>query len=232
MDTARDALERAASRCREIDQREGLYYAERGLVLLRFNQGDDATLASSLAALHARAEQLGLERTAPFVGFDRAVVLPELGEPPALDERLRRALSYERSDPPGIWAMKVRALASAGWVEAAHASLRAVAPADLAKLPCDRDYLGTLGHLARAALQLGAQEYVKSLYSLLLPYPERFSIHVSFLAEGSVAQLLGLLASALGEQPKAETHLRAGVAHNERAGLARRAAEARSQLSS
>jgi hypothetical protein len=225
-----DALERATLRCREIDQREGLWHAERARLLLRINAGTDSDAASGLTALHLRAERQSLWRTAPFSGFDRAVVLPELGHPPVLDATLRRALAYERSDPPSVWSMKVRALATAGWVEAAHASLRALEASELAKLPCDRDYLGTLGHLARAALLLGARDYAQALYPLLAPYPEHFATHVSFWAEGSVSQLLGMLAAELGQGSQAIAHLQAGIAQNERAGLVRAADQARAQL--
>jgi hypothetical protein len=53
---------------------------------------------------------------------------------------------------------------------------------------------------------------------------------VGFLCDGSVAQLLGMLAHALGRHADAVAHLTAGLAANERAGFAPRAAEARLQL--
>lgn len=229
-DAAAEGLERAIARYREIDQREGLWHAERAVLLGRVNAGEGSELAPSLLALHARAERQSLERTAPFVGFDRAVVLPELGAAATLDESLRRCLLYDRTEPPSVWSMKVRALAAAGWVEAADTSLRAVPAASLSKLPCDRDYLGTLGHLTRAALQLGAEDYYESLYGLLAPHVDRFCTHVSFGAEGAVPQLLGMLASALGWRSDAIAHMETAVEMNARAGLTRREAEAQAQL--
>ena len=225
-----EALERAIQRYRQIDQREGLWLAERARVLLQINAGRVDASVSALLALHERAERLPLPRTAPFRAFDRAVVLSELGHKPALDEPLRRSLAYESTDPPSIWAMKVRALATAGWVETAHASLHAVAPERLAALPSDRDYLGTLGHLVRAALLLDAKPHAEALHSLLEPHAELFSVHIAFFTEGPVAQLLGMLSLALGRPAEAIARFQSAIALAERVGLPERAAEARTAL--
>lgn len=64
-----------------------------------------------------------------------------------------------------------------------HLTIR---PASL--LPCDRDYLGTLGHLARATLLLGALDYASVLYRLLTPYPEAFAGHLDFRIGKPVAR--------------------------------------------
>jgi hypothetical protein len=147
-----------------------------------------------------------------------------------LDAGLRQALSYDRSEPPSVWSMKVRALASAGWLDSAHESLRAVPAADLQHLPCDRDYAGTLGHLARAALLLGAREYIEALMPLLEPLAAITCIHVSFHPEGSGAHLLGLLADARGRRAPALEWLRQGADLEARLGLSRCEAEARERI--
>jgi hypothetical protein len=108
--------------------------------------------------------------------------------------------------------------------------LRAVPAAKLAELPCDTDYVGTLGHLARAALMLNALDYVEAVYPLLARYPEHFAGQVSFLCEGSVSQLLGMLAHALGRHVEAVSRFEAGIVANERVGFVPRTAEARLQL--
>jgi hypothetical protein len=171
-----------------------------------------------------------ISANAPFCAFDRCVILSEYGRPPLRDERLARVLAYSAEDPPSIWALKARALAACGSTDEAWAALRAVESAALSRLPCDRDYLGTLGHLTRTALSLGALDYAAVLYTLLSPFPEQFAGHVDFYCEGSVEQLLGMLASALGQTSAALTHLEAGLALNERFGLAARSAETRLQL--
>jgi hypothetical protein len=102
----------------------------------------------------------------------------------------------------------------------------------LARLPCDREYLGTLGALARAALKLQAPDYVLALYKLLLPYPEHFAVNVSFLCEGSVSQLLGMLARSLGDRASARRQLELAVALSEQSGLLKCSAEAQLELCS
>jgi hypothetical protein len=115
-------------------------------------------------------------------------------------------------------------------LDEARANLVAVAPAALAQLPCDADHLGTLGHLARAACTLEAREYAEAVYALLSRYPDRYCVQISYLCEGAVPQLLGLLAHTLGDRRAAVAHFEAGIAMNERAGFAPRVAEAREQL--
>jgi hypothetical protein len=65
---------------------------------------------------------------------------------------------------------------------------------------------------------------------LLAPYPQHFAAHISFFCEGSVSQLLGMLAAALGRRSTAIVHLEQGVAICDAAGLPVCAAEARLEL--
>jgi DNA-binding winged helix-turn-helix (wHTH) protein len=224
------ALERASQRCRELRHAELLWHCERFAALAKLQRGAWPDGARELLLLHRRAEQGRITGTAPFVAFDRAVSLPELGHARPPDSELRAALRFEASDPPSIWSLKLRAAASCGWLNEARAALGSVAPAALAKLPCDRDILGTLGHLARAALALDAGAYITALYPLLARYSEGFAAGVSFYCEGSVAQLLGMLATGRGSSQSVIAHYEAGIAANENAGFALRAIEARMQL--
>jgi DNA-binding winged helix-turn-helix (wHTH) protein len=230
VDAIRGALDHATARCRDLRHGELLWHSERFRALDRINAGAWSEGVALLTTLHRRTEQRPILGTEPFCAFDRVVVFGELAGTPALDDSVRSALDFETAGPPSIWSLKVRALASAGLVGEARAALRSVPAADLARLPCDASYLGTLGHIARAVPSLHALEYAEAIYPLLLPYADRFAGHVSFLCDGSVAQLLGMLAHALGRHATAVAHLEAGIAANERAGFKPRAIEARLQL--
>jgi hypothetical protein len=65
---------------------------------------------------------------------------------------------------------------------------------------------------------------------LLAPYPEHFAVNVSFLCEGSVSQLLGMLARGLGRRDQATVHLHEAVAISGRVGLVAAAHDARAEL--
>jgi hypothetical protein len=155
--------------------------------------------------------------------------LAEIGHTPSLDADMRAALRFDASDPPSIWSLKVRAAVSCGWFDEARASLRSIAAADLAKLPCDRDALGTLGHLARSALALNENDYVAALYTRLARYRDGFAVGVAFFCEGSVQQLLGMLAPAQA-RGQVLAHCEAGIVANDTGGFPLRAIEARLQL--
>jgi hypothetical protein len=107
----------------------------------------------------------------------------------------------------------------------ARAALRLVAPSELAQLPSDSQYLGTLGHLTRAALALDAREYFEPLLALLLRHSSYFSVQLSFLCEGSMLSLAGRLLIALGREDEATTQLQEGLAAEQRAGFTGCAAE-------
>jgi len=231
-ETVRRSLGEAARRSRELRHGELLWHARRLMAIDSINRGECAEGLVALEKLHTRALRWSILGTEPFRAFDRAVVFSECGAHTELVEgELRNALGYEDSEPPTIWSMKVRALATLGHGAEALASLRAVSPSALTRLPCDTHYLGTLGHVARSALLLGALEHAEAAYGLLGVYPDHYCGAGSFFSEGSVQQLLGMLAQALGRPDQARTHLRAAVAANDRAGLVLRAIEARLLLS-
>lgn len=213
------AIESASARARQLNHREMQWHTDRYRALSQVHAGKVSEVSRPLRALHRQAEREGLLGTAPFCAFDRLVVLAELGDDGSLlDDRTRAALTYDAEDPPSLWSLKVRALYAAGMHREARASLEAVAPSALAALPRDSQYLGTLGHLARVALGLGARAYAQALFSLLSPHRALFAGHVAFYCEGSVAQLLGLLAAALDRPREAVALLEEGVEAAERAG--------------
>jgi hypothetical protein len=222
------ALVRGEERCREADI-ELLWHLERLLALSQLNAGHAAEGSAALRELHRRALDDGpIAGAELFCAYDQAVVLAP-GKAGA--ERSWRALAPDADDAPNIWALKVRALAATGAKHEARAALGAV-PADaLRRLPCDREYLGTLGALARAALTLHAADHARVLYELLSPYPEYFAINLAFLCEGSVSQLLGKLARSFGDAAQARRHFDASIDESERAGFVACAAEARRERS-
>ncbi len=222
------ALEWSEARGRAVDSRELLWHVERFQALSRINVGASADGFAALKSTHRRAESDAILGTEVLCAYDRAVVLGD--ETNRSAGALRAVLARDPGDPPSIWSLKARALTAAGLHEDARAAIRCVAPHRLAFLPCDRDYLGTLGALARVALTLRDLDYADAIYPLLAPYPMHFAAHVGFFCEGSVSELLGRLARLLGRPNDAAHHLVAAVAASDRAGLAGCAAQARAAV--
>jgi eukaryotic-like serine/threonine-protein kinase len=213
------AAESGAATARRLHHGELLWHTERTLAKLSLLSGNVAGVAQ-LARLQERAMHPGLLGVAPFAAADKAMWFSETGTRVELEESERAALGYDASDPPALWALKLRALAAVGLREEARTSLRALAPGELAKLPCDRDFLGTIGHVLHAALLIGASEYAEHAASLLTPYRDRYCVHIGFMCEGSVPHLLGSAALARGDIELAVRELEEGVSRNEQAGLA------------
>jgi DNA-binding winged helix-turn-helix (wHTH) protein/tetratricopeptide (TPR) repeat protein len=222
-------VERGRKRAHEL-RHTLLWHFERFAAVAQINAGQWSQGVPALTALHRRAEQQLMLGTDLFCAFDRVVILGELrGAAVTVDDATRRALELSGVEPPSMWSMKVRALASADLRHEALTALQLVPPSRLEALPEDAAYLGTLGHLTRAALRLGALDYAEALYRLLARRPDVFSAQFSFLSEGAVPQLLGMLAAALGKRRTALDYFERAIAMNEGAGLALRAAEARAQ---
>lgn len=224
-------LDGYAGHARHLSHSEMLWHCDRYRALLRLQTSPSGEAVTMLETLHRQAAQKALLGTAPFRAFDHVVVLRELADDFApLDAEAREALSYSPYDPPSIWSLKVRALEAAGLHAQARATLETVTPEQLAQLPRDSQYLGTLGHLARAVYGVGARAYAATLIELLAPHREQLAAHVSFWCDGSIAQLLGMLASLLGRQREALSWLAEAIAHAERAELPLAAADARLML--
>ncbi|MET0391117.1 MAG: AAA family ATPase, partial [Polyangiales bacterium] len=227
---ARDSLEQALARSRQLRHIELIWHSERLQAIDAINRGSTAAGSGALMRLHRQAEEVQILGSAPYCAFDRVVVLGEFGRSSQEVGDVLTPLLRDTSDPVALWSLKIRALAMAGFVRDARVALEAVSPSALADLPCDRDYLGSLAHLARAVLVLDLPEYNDALYALLSKYTDFYSADIAFYSEGSVAQLLGMLDQARGRHAAASAHFKRAVRMSLTADLLPRAAEARVQL--
>ena len=223
------AIDRGCMRARVLHSAQKIWYCERFALLARLQ------FTPSREALHELERSVYTEQgtiwgSELFCAFDGTVTRAQLGQAAPLSTELHDALRYESADPPGVWAIKLRALTESGRLDEARGALRAVPAAELAQLPCDADYLGTLGNLTRAVLILRMTDYAEALYALLAPYSQLFAVGYTLFCDGSIAQLQGMLAEYLGRNETAITHLELGLRHNERIGLNARAHETRLQL--
>lgn len=224
------ALESAAARSRQLGKGMLGWHVDRATVLGRVNSGQCEGALDELGRLHAKARASLVHGTVLFEAFDRSVLAREINGEASLDEPLHDALAYDPIDPPTLWSMKVRALASAGFTDEASILLRRFDAPALTELPCGPHYLGTLGHLARAAVILKARAFMDVLHPLLARFPNAFAGHVSFWAEGPIPQLLGMMALASGRLPEAIAHLERGIELADLASLKLCAAECRLEL--
>jgi hypothetical protein len=199
------ALERSEAHCRTLGHVELLWHTERFQLLARRDDMDQAAFAAALRALHRRAERDAIPSAPLFVAHDLAVVLAP-GEPLHSGDRETLALLSPRVDhePPGLWALRVRTLAAAGRTDEARALLHVVSADALSYLPCDRDYVGTLGTLLRAASALGESEHERALEALLLPHEGLVAVNAAFFSEGTVASLVETF-SGRSAEPRAST---------------------------
>jgi hypothetical protein len=136
----------------------------------RWQAGDSEAGVQQLQALHRAGPQAAPPGSLLLQAYDQCVVSAEVSK--LSSRELRGALEPDSADSPNIWALKLRALTRAGMHDEAHARLRAVAPEHIARLPRDRDYLGTLAALAHAVVDLQAEAYYDVLYGALAEYPE------------------------------------------------------------
>jgi DNA-binding winged helix-turn-helix (wHTH) protein len=227
LDKARTGLTLAASRARQLHHAELSWHCERALVLLGLELGEGPQAWDALAALHERAQRAGIAGSTLLCAYDRLVLLPEVEEsPPALDQGQRAALQFDADDAPMFRALKLRALACAGFHDEARAALRSLAPEALTALPLDSQYLGTLGHLTRAALLLDESAYYAPLSALLGRFPDALAVQLLCACDGPVPQLLGELAYASGQLSEATAQFENALAASKRAGLVVRAAQA------
>jgi hypothetical protein len=226
LSTMMAALEHAEARARQLHSREWIWQAERFQTLARIQLGQLARAAPQLRALHKQARTQQIVGSELLCLHDEVVVIGDAGQ----ERTLHASLQFDSGDPPSIWSIKVRTLVAAGLHDEASSLLRTVPPERLAALPCDRDYLGTLGSLSRAAVSLGAQDYAAVLHDLLAPHAAYFCAHLAFYCEGSVPQLRAELAWTLGRRDEARTLLEAGMDRNVDAGLVLAADLARNTL--
>jgi hypothetical protein len=222
------ALVRCEKLARAVGGRELLWHAQRFAAHALINVGEGDRGIANLQELHRRASEDSLLGVELLCVYDREVVMRSASDPAHKSEGA--VLAPDPADPPSIWSIKVRALAARADRREAHVALSMVPAEQLARLPCDRDYLGTLGSLVHAALSVSALDYMAALYELLAPYDNHFAAHVTFSCQGSVAQLRGMLAHRLGRRDDAISLLKLGNELCERAGFKLSAEQARLEL--
>jgi DNA-binding winged helix-turn-helix (wHTH) protein len=185
------ALERCEAASRMLDVHELDWYVARARAMQRFHAGDVEAGLQQLRALHRAGPRAAPPGSLLLTAYDQCVVSAEVS---TLSSReLRAALEPDSADSPNLCALKVRALARVGMHDEARAQLRAFAPERIGLLPRDRDYLGTLGALVHAVVDLRAEAYFEVLHGALAEYPEHFAADLSFGWE-PVPRLMGLLA--------------------------------------
>ena len=216
LDAASAAIARVRQRAEELGARELTWYAERYQVLARLQTADGSTLSAELRALHARARGESIIGSALMCVFDEVVLLGDALAP----ADARGVLAHSPDDPPSTWSIKAQTLAAAGLHEEARNMLASVSADALAALPRDRDYVGTLAALARAATAIDAREHMEALDALLAPLGESLALHVSFLCLGPVPLIRGELARALGRPDEAARHFELAARTAARLGLA------------
>jgi hypothetical protein len=117
--------------------------------------------------------------------------------------------------------MLVLAYATIGRRDDALAELAWLSPDGLDSIPRDCMWSSTLAMLARAVSRLGAVEFARPLYDLLLPYADRNSlVGGGFMSFGPISRYLGMLATTFGEPDRALGHLEQALKRSTRLGSA------------
>ncbi len=214
---------------RELKHPELEWHYQRAAVVQKMNRGEFDGTKVALQELQDRAERLQLFSLSGVRAVDSAVLLRETEGLAALAGR-ENGVVLQESDCPYKWARKVRSLVELGATDKARAALLDLPPESLGRLPHDRDYLGTLAHLAVASTATRCLGHAEALYSLLAPYPHFHAADLSLHCDGSVAHFLGTLGRSLGREREAAGHLEDALDRNERAGFAPRAAHSAYEL--
>jgi eukaryotic-like serine/threonine-protein kinase len=187
------AIARGAAHCRQLDTERGWFF-DRFAAIALVNAGRLEEGAALLEPLHHRTRGDSFYYTNVLCAYDECVVL---GRPASLPlYELRNLFAQNPGDPPNVWALKVRTLTAAGLHDDARALLGQIKAAQLASLPHDHDYLGTLGALARASTTLRMSEYSAALQPLLSPYANLFAANTTFFNEGRIADIIESLRAA------------------------------------
>jgi tetratricopeptide (TPR) repeat protein len=182
----------------------------------------DAQLAHSEGADALRAQEAHR--------WQRGLLLLDLGR---VDDDLIADLADLAQRHPGLTFGVMLALADtiADRREEAWAALAGLTPGDLASIPKDCMWEGTLAMLSRVVTRLEVVEYARPLYDLLAPYAERSCLWGSgFIVFGPVSRFLGMLATTFGEPDLAIDHLRHALEHSGALGSAPLVAWAKVEL--
>ena len=227
LERALDVFERSTS---DMQHAELLWHCARIRLIERLNRGPLQDLAAQLAALRERAATLQLFAYDQVCRHDMLVLLRHTMEPTQLAQLVPSPSLPAPEDPPAIVAMKLRAAVHLGFKDAARSGLLELSRRGLEKLPCDRDFLGVLNHLALTAVALNEQEPIAALLALLRPHAEYYAADIGIHCDGSVAYSLGLMTRMLGQRDEAIQLFEHAILRNEHFELPARAAESRYEL--
>jgi len=233
MDAAHTAIETHARLAEELRLLAYVWYAPmwRAMLATLAERLDDAAI---LVDEGTRIGRLAHDENAAFL-FDmqRLTIRAARGELAAPDWEDIQRLSARPSTPGGAWTawLVVLLLGDGRTEEAARVLTEAVAGS--AALPLDANWLYVVTTLGVGAAFLGDTAAAAQLYPRLLPYAGRIVVTGRGAScFGSAAYSLGMMASALRDDPAAAQHLADAVATDDRIGAAAFAAAARHALAS
>ena len=184
-----------------------LGYAESMRAARAHLDGRHDDMIRSMDAQLARTEEADAARAQEAHSWQMGLLLLDLDR---VDDTLIENLAGQSQRYPGptFGVMLALAHASVGRDEEARAELERLVPDDLARIPQDCMWAGTMAMLCRVVSRLGAVEYARPLYDLLLPYAERNCLWGSgFIVYGPTSRFLGMLATMSGEPDRAIDHL-------------------------
>ena len=129
------------------------------------------------------------------------------------------------------WRAGLAALyAELDMLDEAAAMLPALVADDLAAVPRDSLWCGSLAYLADAAVATGDRDAAAVLYRMILPYRGLTLLTPSLSCHGAADRYLGTLAGVLQRGREAAAHLEAAMAFDDRSGARTWAAHSRYEL--
>jgi len=200
----------------KLNNTELLWHHERLLMIQRMMRGEWSSIGAELERLRDRAQRLRLWSWRAIYALDFGSFLYNTLDIAEYAPLVRPEIMPREHDSANSRSIKLRTLAEYGFVADARDALQAITLDALRDLPQDRDYLAVLTDLSVVACAARALEHAQVLYELLEPYPDYFSIGISFHCQGSIAHYLGNLAWVLGRPEAARDLLERGAASNQR----------------
>jgi DNA-binding winged helix-turn-helix (wHTH) protein len=212
-DRALEAYGRAARQTRHA---EVLWYYDRMVAQRRMLDGDFAGAEAAFEALRARSDRMGLS----YGAWMMQMQLQRLSIERHGLKSVAKDWNYAAIDqaPILLRTQMIRAAAEFGPRDLARAALHGLAASDFADIPKDLAYLEAIVALSFAAVALADRALGERLYAMLAPYPHHNTPNGLLWYQGSVSQVLGLLAALLGDDAGAERHFEDALAMNERTG--------------
>ncbi|MGH2546166.1 MAG: ATP-binding protein, partial [Actinomycetota bacterium] len=134
-----------------------------------------------------------------------------------LEETMRRSVEeYPRR--PMFRCMLAALYVDVGREPDARAILDELSENDFAALPLSNEWLFSMSILAEVTVALGDTARASTLLELLVPYATRNGATADYIATGSVARYLGILATAVGRWEEAVRWIDVGLEANRRMG--------------